>query len=113
MNSDIDGDRYKRGSRHGELPPYSPEYYRRLVSEAQARLTQLDRFAQAEMEGKRNEGGLVVDWASERAGLARKLDQWQRETEGVICDLAMLLREIRDDQAILEAFMLDLSSKPP
>ena len=96
------------------MPPYLLGPYREQIAIAKRKLERLDRFSLAEFarpadDREPNE----IDWNVERSKRAKALNRWMKETKGIMRELTKLLNDVRDDQAILNEYVLERSGKPP
>ena len=103
---------FKKGMEAGELLPYSVDYYRESITGIRKRLDRFERFALNELNHLADENDQhEIDWDIERGKMVKKLDRWLREANGVIHELAILVQDVREDQAILKEFVLVRSGK--
>src|SRR5438045_3220018 len=95
------------GTDFNGIPEYQVGIYRDRITLARQKLERLDQFSLRELERPPVDMNAEnIDLDLERQKRAELLNRWLRETKGVIADLVLLFRELRDDEALLEEFML-------
>jgi hypothetical protein len=102
-------DRLALMSEYGELPEYNVDEYADRLTVARRKFDRLCRFSLDEHEESFDDEA-TIDWEVEKKRRGQVLNQWQRETFGVMAELLRLIHQVRCDQTVLDVFLLERST---
>jgi hypothetical protein len=96
---------------NGELPEYDIDEYADRLTVARRKFDRLCRFSLDEHEASSFENDDdPIDWEAEKKRRGEVLNRWQRETFAVLRELLKLLHEVRNDETVLDIFLLERST---